>query len=270
MAQNARLRTKIVPVALTIAGSDSGGGAGIQADLKTFAAVGVHGVTVITCVTAQNPKRIRAIQACEGSLVLQQLSAVFEELPPQAIKTGMLYSSEIIRVVAGYFAGLKKKLPLILDPVALSTSGTSLLEPGAGEVLRQELLPRATLVTPNLFEAEVLTGRTIREPEEMRRAARFIWKTFGCAVLVKGGHLPGARQAVDIFYDGKIELLLTSPFIQGLSLHGAGCTYSAAVAGFLALGCKLPGAVQRAKNYITRAIAQSVSVAGYSVLNGRR
>ncbi len=267
MPQISELKHKrVLPVALTIAGSDSGGGAGIQADLKTFAAVGVHGVTVITCVTAQNPKRILAMQSCEPSLVLQQLLAVFEEFPPQAVKTGMLFSSEIVRQVARFLGTCENQPPLIVDPVAVATSGGSLLQPKAGEVLRDELLPLASLVTPNLPEAEALTGRDIREPEEMRQAARFIWRNFGCPALVKGGHLKGTRQAVDIFYDGKIELLLTAPFIEGLSLHGAGCAYSAAIAAFLALGCPLSEAVQRAKGYITRAIARSVRVAAHSVL----
>src|SRR5262249_31634328 len=153
-----------------------------------------------------------------------------EALPPQAVKTGMLYSAEIVRVVAGFFAALKKRLPIIVDPVALATSGTALLRPKAGEVLQKELLPLACLVTPNLAEASWLTGYPVREPEERRRAARLIRASFGCAVLVKGGHLQGSREAVDIFYDGRNELLLTAPFIKGRSLHGIGCTYSAATA----------------------------------------
>ena len=254
------------PVALTIAGSDSGGGAGIQADLKTFAALGVHGASAVTCLTAQNPKRIIAIHACPTAFVVQQLSAVFKELPPRAIKTGMLYSAEIIRVVASFLRKHANGAPLIVDPVAVASSGTRLLQAAAAKVLRRELLPLATLLTPNLPEAEALTGRAIREPEDMRRAARDLWKDFGCAVLVKGGHLKRAQEAADIFYDGQNELLLTAPFIKGLSLHGTGCTYSAAITAFLALGLELPEAVQRAKAYITQAIAHSVSVAGHTVL----
>lgn len=256
----------MLPVALTIAGSDSGGGAGIQADLKTFAAVGVHGTSVITCVTAQNPRRILAIQACESSLVTQQLSAVFEELPPRAIKTGMLYSAEVVRAVASFLQARRRRSLLIVDPVSVATSGRGLLEAEARKLLERELLPLATLVTPNLPEAEALTGRAIREPEEMRQAARFIWKSFGCAALVKGGHLQDSREAVDIYYDGQTELLFTAPYVNGLSLHGAGCTYSAAITGFIALGCELPEAVRRAKAYITRAIARSRRVAGHTVL----
>jgi len=256
----------LTPVALTIAGSDSGGGAGIQADLKTFAALGVHGASVVTCLTAQNPKRILGIQVCEPHFVRQQLSAVFEELPPKAIKTGMLYSAEIIREVAAFLSDCKKGPPLVVDPVSIATSGTRLLQPKAAEVLRHELLPLAALVTPNLPEAEALIGAAIREPEEMRRAARLIRDEFGCAVLVKGGHLKHTREAVDIFYDGKNELMLTAPFIQGLSLHGTGCTYSAAITGFLARGLELPEAVRLAKTYITQAIARSARVGKHSVL----
>src|SRR5207249_3084538 len=150
------------------------------------------------------------------------------------VKTGMLYSAEIVRVVADFFSSRKNHPPLVLDPVAVATSGRLLLDPKAQVVLERTLLPLATLVTPNLAEAEELSGMTIRQPEEMRQAARVIWKRFGCAALVKGGHLNGMAEAVDIFYDGQMELLLTAPFIKRVSLHGAGCTYSAAIAGFLA------------------------------------
>ncbi len=226
----------------------------------------MHGANVITCITAQNPSRVLGIQACAPGLVSRQLTAVFEELPPKAVKTGMLYSVGIIRAVAAFFATLKKRPPLVVDPVAVATSGTALLQPKAGEVLRDELVPFAALITPNLAEAEALTGFAVREPEEMRRAARCIWVKCGCAALVKGGHLEESREAVDIFYDGKIELLLTAPFIRGLSLHGTGCTYSAAIAAFLARGLALPEAVGRAKGFITQAIARRVRVAGCDVL----
>ena len=233
--------------------------------MKAFAAAGVHGTSVITCVTAQNPRRILAIQGCEPALVAQQLAAVFEELPPQAIKTGLLYSPEIIRVIAA-FLRRHKRIPLVVDPVAIATSGRRLLPRKAEAALQGELLPMATLATPNLHEAEMLTGRPIREPEEMRWAARFIQARFGCAVLVKGGHLKGVREAVDIFYDGREELMLAAPFIKGVSLHGAGCTYSAAITGFLAQGCALLEALERGKKYITRAIARSATAAGHAVL----
>ncbi len=255
-----------LPVALTIAGSDSGGGAGIQADLKTFAALGVHGASAITCVTAQNPKRVAAIQACRPEMVRQQIEAVFAELRPAAAKTGMLYSTEIIRVVARFFKR-NWRVPLVVDPVMIATSGARLLNSSAVATLQKELLPLASLVTPNLDEASVLAGRSLRSVEDMRSAARKIHDDFGCAVLVKGGHLGGMRAAVDIFYDGKIELLLAAPFIKGRHCHGTGCTYSAAITAWLAQGLDLPGAVTRAKEEITQVIAQSRRVAGHWVLN---
>ena len=255
-----------LPVALTIAGSDSGGGAGIQADLKTFAALGVHGTSAITCITAQNPGGVRGIQACSVDIVRQQVEAVFEELRPAAVKTGMLYSAPIIRVVAVFFRG-RARLPLVVDPVMVSTSGAQLLKPAAVKALCAELLPLAALVTPNLDEAEILVGERLTSVADLRAAAWELHKRFGSAALVKGGHLRGLREAVDIFYDGRQELLLSAPFIRGVSTHGTGCTYSAAIAGHLALGCALSKAVQRAKEYITQAIAQSRTAAGQSVLN---
>src|SRR3954452_1832869 len=158
-----------LPVALTIAGSDSGGGAGIQADLKTFAALGVHGTSAITCITAQNPKRVLGIQACRPEIVRQQLEAVFAELPPAAVKTGMLYSAQIIRVIVNHFKRTPHP-PLIVDPVMISTSGASLLKPNAIKIIQTELLPLATLVTPNLDEAALLIGKNLRSVEDLRYA----------------------------------------------------------------------------------------------------
>lgn len=253
-------------VALTIAGSDSGGGAGIQADLKTFAALGVHGTSAITCITAQNPKGVYGIQACRAEIVRGQIEAVFEVLRPAAVKTGMLYSAPLIRVVAGFFRH-GPRVPLVVDPVMVSTSGAALLKPAAVKALCTELLPLATLVTPNLDEAEILVGRKLTSVAGLRAAARELHQRFGCAALLKGGHLRGLKEAVDIFYDGRQELLLSAPFIRGVSTHGTGCTYSAAIAGHLARRCSLPRAVQRAKDYITQAIAQSQTAAGHGVLN---
>jgi hydroxymethylpyrimidine/phosphomethylpyrimidine kinase len=255
-----------LPIALTVAGSDSGGGAGIQADLKTFAALGVHGTSAITCITAQNPEGVRGIRACSVGIVRRQIEAVFDELPPAAVKTGMLYSAAIIQAVAAFFRR-RQRLPLVVDPVMVSTSGAQLLKPEAVRVLRTELLPLAALVTPNLDEAEILIGVKLTSVTDLRAAARTLYQHFGCAALVKGGHLRGLKEAVDIFYDGRQELLLSAPFIRGVSTHGTGCAYSAAIAGHLARGCTLPRAVQRAKEYITQAIAQSRTAAGHSVLN---
>lgn len=255
-----------LPVALTIAGSDSGGGAGIQADLKTFASLGVHGTSAITCITAQNPKGVIGIHDCGAQIVRQQIEAVFAELRPGAVKTGMLYSADIIRAVASFFKRGDRP-PLVVDPVMVSTSGVRLLKPSAIERLTGELLPLAALVTPNLDEAEILVGTKLSSVEDLRDAARDLRKRFGCAALVKGGHLRGLGVAVDIFFDGKQELLLSAPFVRGVSTHGTGCTYSAAITAYLALGNSLPQAVRQAKEYITQAIAESRTVAKHSVLN---
>ncbi len=252
-------------VALTVAGSDSGGGAGIQADLKTFAALDLHGTSVITCVTAQNPNAVLGVQACRPDIVRLQLQAVFAELRPAALKTGMLYSRSIIEAVCSFLRDYAQ--PVIVDPVMVATSGARLLKPGAARAVITELLPLASIVTPNLPEAEALLGRAIRSPAELRTAARELHEKCGCATLVKGGHLPRAREAIDYYYDGHDELIFAAPFIKGVSTHGTGCTYAAAIAGYCALGHKLAKAVELAKQYITRAINESLNVRRHSVLN---
>jgi hydroxymethylpyrimidine/phosphomethylpyrimidine kinase len=257
---------KNLPIALTIAGSDSGGGAGIQADLKTFAALGVHGTSAITCVTAQNPRGVTGIQAIRADMVRKQIDAVFAELKPDAVKTGMLFSTEIIRVVADFFAHGERP-PLVVDPVMVATSGAVLLKPSAIRILQERLLPLAALVTPNLDETEILVGRKLSNVGDLRWAAREVHRRFGCAALVKGGHLRGLHEAVDVFYDGTAELLLTAPFVRGVSTHGTGCTCSAAITAGLAGGLKLPEAVRAAKEFITRAIANSRRVGRHFVLN---
>jgi len=266
-------RDKSMACAVTIAGSDSGGGAGIQADLKTFAALGVHGATVITCITAQNPKRVLQIQPCSVSIVRRQLEAVFAELQPAAVKTGMLYSAPVIQAVAGFFRQ-HHPTPLVVDPVMVSTSGAQLLKSAALRVLCAELLPLAMLVTPNLDEAEMLLGQRLSDVEDLRAAARELQRRFGCAALVKGGHLRGLNKAVDIFNDGKEELLLSAPFVRGITTHGTGCTYSAAVVGYVARGLRCSQAVRQAKEFVTQAIVASRTTAGHNVLQafwaGRR
>lgn len=261
---NAR-RSQKIPVALTIAGSDSGGGAGIQADLKTFASLGVHGTSAITCVTAQNPKGVLGIQPVKADIVTKQLEAIFAEFQPRAAKTGMLFSTEIIRAVTEFFR-THRRVPLIVDPVMIATSGVRLLKPSAIQAMEKELLPLASLVTPNLAEAEVLVGKKISTSKEMQSAAREILQRHGCAALVKGGHLRSGTQAIDIFYDGKTEMILRSDFVKGISTHGTGCTFSAAIAARIARGDDLRNAVRRAKNFITRAIRQSVRVSRHDVL----
>jgi hydroxymethylpyrimidine/phosphomethylpyrimidine kinase len=269
-----------LPVALTIAGSDSGGGAGIQADLKTFAALGVHGASAIACLTAQNPRRILGIEPASPKMLRQQIQAVFEELNPAAAKTGMLFSAENVRIVAEFFGAraARPRVLLIVDPVLISTSGARLLEPAAIKILKEKLLPLARLVTPNLDEVEILTGRKISSVETMRDAAREIHSRFGCAALVKGGHLKnslaatkrrsreGGREAVDIFFDGKTELLLSAPFVKGVRTHGTGCAYSAAICAALALGHDLPRAVEIGKRFVTASILGSYKIGRHFAL----
>ena len=269
MKSSAMTKRKTLPVALTIAGSDSGGGAGVQADLKTFAALGVHGASAIACLTAQNPRRVLAIEACSPKMLQQQIEAVFAELKPAAVKTGMLFTAENISVVANFFRTPHSALRtphLVVDPVMISTSGARLLKPTAEKLLKEKLLPLATLVTPNLDEAKVLANQKISSPEQMRKAARKIHAEFGCAVLLKGGHLKNCREAIDVFFDGETELLLSAPFVKGVSTHGTGCTYSAAICAALALGHDLPHAVEIGKNFITEAIGNSYKIGNHFAL----
>jgi len=258
-------KRKSIPIALTIAGSDSGGGAGIQADLKTFAALGVHGTSVITCITAQNPVRVYGIESCTPAMVRQQLEAVFDQLQPHAVKTGMLFSAPIIQTVADFFED-QKRIPLIVDPVMIATSGAKLLEPDAIENLTRKLLPLATLVTPNIHEAEILTGKKIRSVDDMRNAARVIRERFGCAALVKGGHLPDSKEAVDYYRDGRWEMVLGVSYVRDVNTHGTGCTLSAAIAAYVARGNSLRAAIKDAKAYITNAIMNSARARRHFVL----
>ena len=255
-----------MPVALTIAGSDSGGGAGIQADLKTFAAVGVHGTSAITCLTAQNPKAVIGIQACKTEMVSRQLEAVFAELRPAAAKTGMLLSTAIIRTVADFLKA-QRFHPLVLDPVMVATSGAMLLKRDAITALRRQLLPLAMVVTPNLDEAQVLLRRQITSLTELQQAARELTDTFGVPFLVKGGHLRQLPRAIDILYDGRQLHEFSAPVVHGIQTHGTGCAYSAAIAAHLALGADLLEAVGRAKVFVTKTIRDSIRVGKFTALN---
>jgi hydroxymethylpyrimidine/phosphomethylpyrimidine kinase len=250
--------------ALTVAGSDSGGGAGVQADLKTFAAHGVHGVSAITCLSAQNPETVLGVHPCSPKQLARQLEAI-EPFKPKAMKTGMLFSKALIEIVV-QFAIEHPRIRLVVDPVMIATSGSALLKPSAISALKK-LLPHASVITPNAPEAEALSGETVRDIEDQRRVARTLFERFGCAVLVKGGHLKGAGDVADIFYDGDDEYLLTAPKIRGVSAHGTGCTLSAAIAANLALGDSLEDAVADAKEFITGAIANSTRTAAFQVLN---
>ena len=236
--------------ALTIAGSDSGGGAGIQADLKTFAALGVHGVCAVTAITAQNPLEVIRIMPVPPRDVTAQLAAVIPVMKPRAAKTGMLLSEEIIEAVIRALK-FQPKLPVVVDPVMISTSGRVLLGPGALQVLCRDLLPRAVLVTPNLEEASRLIGSPVHTVAEMKTAARKLFDKFGCAVLIKGGHLQDSNEAVDVCWDGGQEACFSASFVRGLKTHGTGCKFSAAITAFLARGQSLIGAIENAKKYLS-------------------
>ncbi len=241
------------PVALTIAGSDSGGGAGIQADLKTFAAHRVYGVSALTAVTAQNTVAVTGVQEIAPELVRAQIRTVVDDFPVAAAKTGMLSSAAIIEAVAEAVSGY----PLVVDPVMVAKSGDRLLRPDAVEALRTLLLPLAALVTPNLPEAEDLVGFPVRDEDSMRRAGRKLLELGPGAVLVKGGHLPGGDIA-DVLVDGDSEIAFRSPRIATRSTHGTGCTLSAAIVANIAAGLRLPEAVARGRDYLQEAIRRAV------------
>lgn len=257
-------KLKAIPCALTVAGSDSGGGAGVQADLKTFAAFGVHGLSAVTCLTAQNPDEVLALQTATPSMLRRQLEAVGRGFKPGAMKTGMLASRALIEEVVE-FATANRKIPLVVDPVMVSTSGVRLLNESAIRSLTARLFPLATVVTPNVPEAESLLGARINTVEQQCRAARELAGSFGCAVVVKGGHIRGAEVA-DIFFDGREEYLLTAPRLRGIKTHGTGCTFSAAIAAQLAKGSELREAVACAKQFVTRAITGARRVGAHPVL----
>jgi hydroxymethylpyrimidine/phosphomethylpyrimidine kinase len=243
--------------ALTIAGSDSGGGAGIQADLKTFAALGVYGMSAITAITAQNTCGVSAVQGIDPEVVAAQIRAVVSDIGVGAAKTGMLFSSAIIKAVATTVRDTGICL-LVVDPVMVATSGDRLLQPEAEASLRRDILPLATVVTPNLAETEVLIGQKVTSLEDMRAAAAQIVANGARAVVVKGGHV--ITKATDVFYDGTSMELLQSEVIETPNTHGTGCTLSAAICAFLARGASLPEAVRRAKRYITGALRHSLSI----------
>ena len=241
----------MVAAALTIAGSDSGGGAGIQADLKTFAALGVFGTCAVTAITAQNTRGVDAVQAVEADVVAAQIRTVASDIPIAAAKTGMLFSSDIIRAVAA--AVQAARLPyLVVDPVMVATSGERLLQSHAEAGLKNEVIPLATVVTPNLAEAEVLTGFKVHTLDDMRAAAEILVANGAAAVVVKGGH--AMAKATDVFYDGRRMELLESVVVDTTSTHGTGCTFSAAICAYLARGTGLLEAVRRAKAYLTGAL----------------
>jgi len=240
-------------VALTIAGSDPSGGAGLQADLKTFHQFGVYGEAVITLLTVQNTVRVSRVEVMPASLVLEQLEAVLEDMPPHAAKTGALGSVEVVEAVAR--AAREFAFPLVVDPVMISKHGLPLLPDAAIRVIREELLPAAALAIPNVPEAEALAGIPIRTPDDMRRAACILHAAGARAVLIKGGHLEG--DALDVLLDGAEWHEFPAPRIPTRHTHGTGCTYSAAITAGLAQGLPLINAVSRAKQFIHEAIRTS-------------
>ena len=239
------------PVALTIAGSDPSGGAGLQADLKTFHQFGVYGMSVVTLLTVQNTERVDAVEVMPPDLVARQLDAVLEDIPPQAAKTGALGSAAVIEVVAERARAFA--FPLVVDPVMISKHGASLIAADARETLVRRLLPAAFLVTPNLHEAAVLAGMEVADVQGMEAAARRIAALGPRAVLVKGGHLRG--EAIDVlYYQGALRRFAAAR-VESKNTHGTGCTYSAAITAELAKGSPLETAIATAKLYITHAIA---------------
>lgn len=277
-----------MPVALTIAGSDSGGGAGIQADMKTFAALGVYGTTAITAITAQNPEGVTAIQAIDPDVVAAQIKAVGDYFSVGCAKTGMLFSVEIIEAVADAFRNLhglnangETKGPplLVVDPVMVASSGAKLLKDDAIDSLRQRIIPMATLVTPNMDEAAILSGREVKTEADLEPAARAIYDKHGVPVLVKGGHLAQAdasagkrtnetvEEVVDCLFDGKEVSFFRDPLKFGLNTHGTGCTLSAAIAVKGFRGFPLKDAVSEGRYFLQQAMAQALPIGKSVMLN---
>ena len=248
-----------VPVALSIAGSDSSAGAGIQADLKTFSALGVYGLTAVTCVVAEVPGRVSRIEPVSAKIVSNQIEVLAKSFPIAAIKTGMLCSAEIVSTVARAIRNLDKRsvprIPLVVDPVFLATSGDPLLEPEAIETYGKELFPLASLVTPNLDEAGRLLQTKIKNRRSMRVAGKELEEKFGTAILLKGGHLQGERAIDLLFALGKV-VEFSAPFVHGIATHGTGCAYSAAITAGLAKGLSLKEAVTQAKRFVTESIVR--------------
>lgn len=239
------------PRVLTIAGSDSGGGAGIQADLKTMLALGVHGMSVICAVTAQNSLGVQGSWELPPEAVLAQLESVLGDIGAEVIKTGMLASPQLVTTVCDVLAGVAA--PVVVDPVSVSKHGDSLLSAGTLELVRDRLLPLAAIVTPNLLEAELLTGTKITDEAQMLVAAKMINAMGPQWVLIKGGHLPGSP--VDVLFNGADVIRLPGERIASKHTHGTGCTLASAIASRLALGDQMPAAVKAAKEYVAGAIA---------------
>lgn len=250
---------------LTIAGSDSGGGAGIQADLKTFEALGVFGVSAITCVTAQNPDAVTGIEAVSSALVARQIEAVMNGFPVAAVKTGMLYSAPLIRTVA-HLLESHPEIPLVVDPVMVATSGARLLREDAMAALRTRLLPLATVVTPNLHELEILACTAVRTLADLESAALAVAARYGTACAAKGGHLAG-RRVTDVLAEDARLVRFQGPRIRVRQTHGTGCTFSAALAAGLAHGLPVERAMAVAKRFVAGALAHPHPAGRHTPLN---
>jgi hydroxymethylpyrimidine/phosphomethylpyrimidine kinase len=254
-----------IPVALTIAGSDSSAGAGIQADLKTFSALGVYGLTAITCVVAETPGHVSQIEGVNAALVRDQIEVLLRSFPVTAIKTGLLFSAEIVAEVARILRENAGR-PLVIDPVMVATSGDALLQNDAIEIYERELFPLAALITPNLAEAARLSGKVIRDLPGMREAGALLTKKYAVPVLLKGGHLSGDT-AIDLLFSGDTVTEFSAPFCRGVATHGTGCTYSAAIAAGLAKGLGIETAIRHAKNFVSATIAQHYAWNNIHALN---
>jgi hydroxymethylpyrimidine/phosphomethylpyrimidine kinase len=256
---NAERSTHSPPVALTIAGSDCSAGAGIQADLKTFTALGVYGLTAATCIVAEVPGKVSRIEAVTARIVREQIEVLLKNFQIGAIKTGLLCSAEIVCVVAQVIQDSERQtarsIPLVVDPVMIATSGDNLLEPAAIDAYKNELFPLATLITPNLNEAALLLETTIKDRKQMQNAAKTLAKKYRASILLKGGHLEGDNAIDLLFHNGELTEF-SAPFVRGVETHGTGCTYSAAIAGSMASGFSVEQAIRRAKEFVTHSIAR--------------
>lgn len=248
---------KEFPITLTIAGSDSGGGAGVQADLKTFSSLATFGTTVFTCLTAQNPDGVTGIYEISPDFVTSQLQAVATYFPIKAAKTGMLYSKDIIKSVSVFFYE-NPDIQLVLDPVMVATSGAKLLRDDAIQSLIEDLIPLAKIITPNLDEASLLLEEPINQYDQLVPMAKKLFQKYNVPVLLKGGHLPNAIEATDVLFDGKSIYEFSKPFLMEKNTHGTGCTYSAAITSFLAHGKNLAEAVGSAKEYLHQSLEDDI------------
>ena len=255
VARNEKARDGIrtSPIALTIAGSDCSAGAGIQADLKTFSALGVYGLTAVTCVVAEIPGKVSRIEAVRPGVVRDQIEVLLRNFQVGAIKTGLLYSEKAVSAVAKALQDNGQRIPLVIDPVMIATSGERLLESAAIDAYKHKLFPLATVITPNMDEAGVLLETKIKNRKQMGNAARALGEQYRASILLKGGHLSG-NNAIDLlFHNGQLTEF-SAPVVRGVRTHGTGCTYSAAITARLASGLSLEKAITEAKKFVTRSI----------------